>query len=79
VAAGHFEALSNSSILFADGVEAGVAVGLWPPHASNTAADAKITANRFLEVVFMSSDPPLPICSDLLLLVMKSSGESAQK
>jgi hypothetical protein len=62
VAAGHFEALSNSSILFADGAEAGVAVGLWP-HASNAAADTKITVNWFLEVVFISSDPPTPIAA----------------
>jgi hypothetical protein len=44
-------ASSNSSILFADGAEAGVAVGFWPPHAINAAGDAKITANWFFEVV----------------------------
>jgi hypothetical protein len=63
VAAGQFEALSNSSILFADGAEAGVAVGLWPPHASNAAADAKITANWFLEVVFIGRDLNAPIAA----------------
>jgi hypothetical protein len=51
--------LSNSSILFADGAEGGVAVGFWPPQAINRAVDAKITANWFLEVVFIgtSKDP----------------------
>ena len=41
-------------LAFADGAEAGVAVGLWPPHASSAAADAKITAHWFLEVIFIA-------------------------
>jgi hypothetical protein len=54
---GHFEVLSDSAILFADGAEAGVAFGLWPPHASNAAADAKITAHWFLEDIFIAHAP----------------------
>jgi hypothetical protein len=58
VAAGQSEASSNSAILFADGAEAGVAVGLRPLHAISAAADAKITANPFLEGVVIGRNPP---------------------
>jgi hypothetical protein len=56
-------ALSNSSILFADGAEAGVVLELWLPHATNAAADTTITANWFLKVVFMGIGTG---CSSLL-------------